>query len=96
MLYWEESAWRERSVEPGSWWLQHGAAAEKAQVGVRERLLTRGQWAQHSSPGQWEWPHTGSVGTQLSAIGFGFGWCCVQPGVGLGDLCGSLPTRGGL
>jgi len=26
----------------------------------------------------------------LSAIGFGFGFFCVKPGVGLDDLCGSL------
>ena len=26
----------------------------------------------------------------LSAIGFGFGFFCVEPGVGLDDLCGSL------
>jgi len=28
-----------------------------------------------------------------SDIGFGFGWCCVVPWVGLSNLCGSLPTQ---
>lgn len=35
-------------------------------------------------------PHTGSAATQLSAIGFGIGRRCVQPG----GPCGSLPTQG--
>jgi len=32
------------------------------------------------------------VWTLLSDTGFGFGWSGVEPGVGFGDLCGSLPT----
>ena len=33
---------------------------------------------------------SGSFGALLSDIGFG--WFCVEPGVGLGDPCGSLTT----
>ena len=29
----------------------------------------------------------------LSDIGFGFGWSCVEPGVGLDDPCRSLPAQ---
>lgn len=35
---------------------------------------------------------SGSVWTALSDIGFG--WCCVQPGVGFSGPRGSLPVGG--
>ena len=64
----------------------------EGQLGVRDRGCTRGRWAWNGLPR--------AVGTALSAgvqqsdIGFDLGWCCVEPGVGLHDPCGSLPTWG--
>lgn len=60
-------------------------------LGVKERFWPRGRWA---------WHGTGSTGTQLAAIGFG--WSHVEQGVGLHDpvslfclgmFCGSVIQR---
>jgi len=56
---------------------------------IRERFCTRGQWAWNSLPR--------AVGMALSCqnadIGFGFGWCCAERGVGFDDPCGFLLTQ---
>lgn len=42
-------------------------------------------WSSGTAPIGWS---SGS-----SAVGLGCGWCCAEPGVGLGDPWGSLPTQ---
>lgn len=46
-------------------------------------------------PGLWAEPQVPElrVWTKLSDIGFDFGRCCVKPGVGHHDPCGSLSTQ---
>jgi len=36
----------------------------------------------------------GTFGQHSQTLGLNFVWSCVEPGVGLGDPCGSLPTQG--
>lgn len=69
----------------------------EGQLGVKEKGCTRGWWAGNSL-------HR-AVGTALSAgaqgvfgqssqtLGLNIGWSCVEPRVGLNDLCGSLSPR---
>lgn len=48
------------------------------------------------SPENWIWPQAGGVqevfGQHPQKCGLDFEWPCVDPGVGLQDSCGSLPT----
>ena len=54
-----------------------------------QRMVDMAQAAQWARPQHWS---SGSTETALSAIGIGFGWCCVEPRFGAGDPCESLPT----
>lgn len=72
---------------------QHGAALGGGQVGVRERLCTGRLWAWNGLQGSGHSSELPELREHwLSDVEIGFGWCCVEPGVGLGDPCGSLPT----
>ena len=57
-------------------------------------LLTGWSGTGTGSPGQWLWHQVARVqevfGHCSQILGLSFGWCCVGPGVGLGDLYGSL------
>lgn len=59
-----------------------------------EGTAEEGQWAWNSSPGQWAQPQAvqGVFEQHSQTQGLDFGWCCVEPGVGLDGPCGSLPT----
>jgi len=47
-----------------------------------------GQWAQPQTAGvQWAFGHCSQI------QGLDLRWCCVEPGVGLSDPCGSFPTQ---
>jgi len=82
----------EGSAELCSVWQRQGLRGWHGAVpgeggGARERLCPRGWWARP------QWRSSGSTGTVLSAIGFGFGCCCVEPGFGVSDPCVTLPTQ---
>lgn len=84
--------------------IDHNAHSHKKQTNkqktlscIRERFCTQGV------VGDWDrLPRTvvralscwssRSVWTTLSDIWFVFGWSCMEPGVGLDEMCGSLPT----
>ena len=55
------------------------------QLGVRERGCTRERWA-------WNMMHR-VFGQHSQTKDSNVGWSCVEPGVGLDDPCGSLPTQ---
>jgi len=97
---WRE--WREVLSTALRWQWQnarecHGLASGEGQVGVRERFCTRGQWAWNKLPRAMgtasSCRSSTSFWTPLSDTGFDFGWFPTpQPGVGISDPCGSLPT----
>ena len=66
-------------------------------MGVRDRLCTRGQWAWNGLPravGTARVPEFRERLDSAQTLGLNVGWCCVEPGVGLSDPYGSLPTWG--
>ena len=82
------------------WWKQQGlrewrgAVSGGGQVGVKQRVCTRGRWAWHGCPGQWAWPWAqGARGHRSETQGLDSGWCCMEPQVGFNDPNGSLPTQ---
>ena len=89
--------------DPGSWWSAALSSALWQRRGLRERhgaVSGKGcapeggghgkgcQGSGHSLTFQ----SSGSAGTPLSAVGFGFEWCCVDLEVWLSDPCGSHPN----
>ena len=72
---------------------QHGAVRER-QLGVRERKAVpqRAVGMERAAQGSGHGPDCWSIGTPLSDIGVGFGWCWVELGVVLNDPRGSFPT----
>lgn len=60
----------------------------QGQVGVRERLCLRGQWAQ-----PWASGAQGASGHHCQTLGLDLGWSYAKLGVGLNGPCGSLPTE---
>lgn len=67
-------------------------------LGDSKRLFTSSEGRGHGtgSPGQSSRPQAagtqGAFGQQSQTFGLMFGWCCVEPGVGLHDPCGSVPA----
>ena len=57
---------------------RHGAVSGQGQLGVRERVCTRGQWAWNGLPRAVgtapSCRSSGNIWTPLSATRFGFGW----------------------
>ena len=73
---------------------QHGAVSGEGQLGVRDRVCTRGWWAWNGlpravgmAPG---FSSLRSIWITPSEIWFGF---CVQARIRFDDSCGSLPTQ---
>jgi len=66
-------------------------------VELRQKRV--GWWLEKGSAAEGDGNETHSAGpwAKVRAAGaqeaFGFGWCCVEPGVGLDDPCGPLLTR---
>ena len=61
-----------------------------------ESLRSHGLFWPEEDEGRPEAHHGGlqlPTGSRGAAVGFGFGWCCGGPGVGLGDPCGSFQLR---
>jgi len=68
----------------------------EGQLGVRDRVCSRGQWAWTGLPravGKAPSARVQEVfGQHYQTEGLDAGWCHVEAGVGLNDPCGSLPT----
>jgi len=66
-------------------------------IAVSKRFFIRG-WSDSGEgcTGQWSQPWNSGVqgvfGQRSQMWGLGFGWSCVEPGVGHSGPCGSLPT----
>ena len=75
-----------------AWSCVRGGAAGGWGQGLHRRAVGMERAAQGCGHGP-ECRSSRSVWTALSDIGFDLGWCCVEPGVGLSDPCGSLGNR---
>ena len=67
-------------------------------LGVRKSFFTSREVGGHGtgSPGQWAWPQVSKFKEHSDITfrhRFEFWWCCVEPGVGHDEPCGSLPTQ---
>ena len=65
-------------------------------MGVRDRLCTRGRWARNGLPRAVGTAPSagvqGAFGQHSQALSLNFGWSCVEPEVGLDDLCEFFPA----
>ena len=91
----EEQCWALLSVtvigpEGTAWHCVKGGAAGGEGKGLHQRVVGA------DCPGQWAWPQDAGIqepfGKYPQKCSLNFGWSCVEPGAGLGDLCESLPS----
>ena len=78
--------------EGTAWSSVRGGAAGGEGKGLRQRAVGMEQPAQGSGHGLSAGAQ-GVFGQRCQTLGLDLGWCCVDPGVGLSDPCGSLPTQ---